>query len=524
MKPQKVAAGLGRPCTRTAPHRGRLPARRLLQPAQPCSLRPASPSAFISCASWRRLPPAHPRAGQTAATLADLPAWRVEALTGCGVRDMGLYRTALTHKSALPLELRLEKVGGHAAGLRGRCIASVRGRCVAPVAAQQAWPQAGPQAWPQACAARRRRCPAACLPRRLSLHGWTLAAAGAWPLLLAHPCRAPAPAASCRAMSGWSSWETQCWGCAAAPCSWRAAQTATRCVAQAGGAAWGRRRPRVAARQGPASAPARLCCHPLSAALPRAALPPALSGRPVPVAALAAPPGLACAAGPDEPPQLAACVWRQQRTLRRLPGAGPIRSAGAQGPQARPPGSKQRAALAQQRSRQHTAQPPAVPFQRRVATARLPAWLAGGASPSPGLPPPYCLPAGKARSTSPACWPTLLKRCSGRSTWTGCVVWCGVVWCGAPCLALLHDTSLQQAGVGAGRDLTLLRRLLAARRRVSWWRGASACACWRRAWSGSSWRRPRTSRPCCGALRRAAVCWAVVCWAAAWVLFGGRER
>jgi hypothetical protein len=45
------------------------------------------------------------------APLLDLPAWRLERLTLCGVRDVNLYRTALTHRLALPQELRLEKVG-----------------------------------------------------------------------------------------------------------------------------------------------------------------------------------------------------------------------------------------------------------------------------------------------------------------------------------------------------------------------------------------------------------------------------
>lgn len=38
--------------------------------------------------------------------LADLPAWRLEALLGCGVRDVRLYRAALTHASVLQPELR----------------------------------------------------------------------------------------------------------------------------------------------------------------------------------------------------------------------------------------------------------------------------------------------------------------------------------------------------------------------------------------------------------------------------------
>ncbi|KAI3436039.1 hypothetical protein D9Q98_002096 [Chlorella vulgaris] len=48
-------------------------------------------------------------AGQCSSPLADLPRWRIEALTLSGVRDMDLYRTALTHKMALPPTLRLEK-------------------------------------------------------------------------------------------------------------------------------------------------------------------------------------------------------------------------------------------------------------------------------------------------------------------------------------------------------------------------------------------------------------------------------
>ncbi|KAL4458723.1 hypothetical protein ABPG75_013588 [Micractinium tetrahymenae] len=47
--------------------------------------------------------------GRTSAPLADLPAWRVEQLTLAGVRDLGLYRAAFTHKSALPPEERTEK-------------------------------------------------------------------------------------------------------------------------------------------------------------------------------------------------------------------------------------------------------------------------------------------------------------------------------------------------------------------------------------------------------------------------------
>lgn len=47
--------------------------------------------------------------GRTSAPLADLPAWRVEQLTLTGVRDLGLYRAAFTHKSALPPEERTEK-------------------------------------------------------------------------------------------------------------------------------------------------------------------------------------------------------------------------------------------------------------------------------------------------------------------------------------------------------------------------------------------------------------------------------
>lgn len=50
-------------------------------------------------------------AGVTETPLADLPRWRIEALTRQPARDLQLYRTALTHKSALPPELRLEKVG-----------------------------------------------------------------------------------------------------------------------------------------------------------------------------------------------------------------------------------------------------------------------------------------------------------------------------------------------------------------------------------------------------------------------------
>lgn len=60
------------------------------------------------------LPPRHPArppAGRTVAPLADLQAWQVERLTLCAVGDLDLYRAAFTHKSALPTELRVEKVG-----------------------------------------------------------------------------------------------------------------------------------------------------------------------------------------------------------------------------------------------------------------------------------------------------------------------------------------------------------------------------------------------------------------------------
>ncbi|PRW59825.1 ribonuclease III [Chlorella sorokiniana] len=45
--------------------------------------------------------------GHSVDPLADLQAWQVERLTGCHVRDLSLYRAALTHKSALPPELRV---------------------------------------------------------------------------------------------------------------------------------------------------------------------------------------------------------------------------------------------------------------------------------------------------------------------------------------------------------------------------------------------------------------------------------
>lgn len=48
-----------------------------------------------------------PCAGQTATPLADLQAWQVERLTLTRVRDMRLYRAALTHTSALPEHLRV---------------------------------------------------------------------------------------------------------------------------------------------------------------------------------------------------------------------------------------------------------------------------------------------------------------------------------------------------------------------------------------------------------------------------------
>lgn len=47
--------------------------------------------------------------GRTSAPLADLTGWRVEQLTLSAVRDLGLYRAALTHKSALPTEERTQK-------------------------------------------------------------------------------------------------------------------------------------------------------------------------------------------------------------------------------------------------------------------------------------------------------------------------------------------------------------------------------------------------------------------------------
>ena len=42
------------------------------------------------------------REGWCEQPLRDLPRWRVEWLVGCGVRNLRLYRTALTHVSALP--------------------------------------------------------------------------------------------------------------------------------------------------------------------------------------------------------------------------------------------------------------------------------------------------------------------------------------------------------------------------------------------------------------------------------------
>lgn len=57
------------------------------------------------------LPFPSPRAGRTSAPLADLAGWRVEQLTLSAVRDLDLYRAALTHKSALPTEERTQKVG-----------------------------------------------------------------------------------------------------------------------------------------------------------------------------------------------------------------------------------------------------------------------------------------------------------------------------------------------------------------------------------------------------------------------------
>ena len=48
--------------------------------------------------------------GLSAAPLADLQAWQVEGLTGARVRDLSLYRSALTHPTALPAEVR----GAHA--------------------------------------------------------------------------------------------------------------------------------------------------------------------------------------------------------------------------------------------------------------------------------------------------------------------------------------------------------------------------------------------------------------------------
>lgn len=111
-------------------------------------------------------PPWH--AGRTSAPLADLPAWRVEQLTLAGVRDLGLYRAAFTHKSALALEERTEKVGmGELQNSR------------TPRAAQHA---AG--------------------------------AAAAWESGPLHPLpmpMLPLPPFVCRALSGWNFWATACW-------------------------------------------------------------------------------------------------------------------------------------------------------------------------------------------------------------------------------------------------------------------------------------------------------------------------
>lgn len=47
-----------------------------------------------------------PTAGRCPAPLADIPAWRIEHLVGCAIRNKLLYHAALTHPTAMPPTLR----------------------------------------------------------------------------------------------------------------------------------------------------------------------------------------------------------------------------------------------------------------------------------------------------------------------------------------------------------------------------------------------------------------------------------
>ena len=59
-------------------------------------------------------PGAKPEPSAAQGPLADLQRWQIECLTQVRVQDIGLYRSAFTHKSALPIDQRVEKVGGGA--------------------------------------------------------------------------------------------------------------------------------------------------------------------------------------------------------------------------------------------------------------------------------------------------------------------------------------------------------------------------------------------------------------------------
>lgn len=122
-------------------------------------------------------------AGHSVDPLADLQAWQVERLTGSRVRDLSLYRAALTHKSALPAELRVTKVG---------CKLSC-------------WVGSWRQGACDAC-------------RAADFRPHTTRCVPALPAALA-----------CSPTSGWSSWAMPCSAWPAARCSWSAAPPATRC-------------------------------------------------------------------------------------------------------------------------------------------------------------------------------------------------------------------------------------------------------------------------------------------------------
>jgi hypothetical protein len=85
-------------------------------PAPHCALCSAAHCGRNSRVARSLLPLLLSLTGWTTAPLADLQAWQVERLVQCRVRDLDLYRTALTHKSALPPELRLAKVCGQMGG------------------------------------------------------------------------------------------------------------------------------------------------------------------------------------------------------------------------------------------------------------------------------------------------------------------------------------------------------------------------------------------------------------------------